>query len=112
MRLVPTFELAQENEFRDFVAKHPRVLVLFRGVGCAYSATFERVFLEGDSLPGWERAIRRVEEGGEGPVGEALGIEVTPTLEAFVGGSAAKRLPGRLSLGIPRSAYRRWLKSL
>lgn len=112
MSSIRVFDLDQDAEFRDFVAKHSRVVVLFRGVGCPYSETFERVFGE-EALPeGWERGIRLVEEGGEGPVGDAWGIEVTPTVEAFVDAAAAKRLPARVLLGIPRAAFRRWLKSL
>lgn len=106
------FALQEDGAFRSWLSQTPRAVVLLRGLGCAYSATFEKAFLE-EALPaGWVAAIRQVEEGGEGPVGDALGVEVTPTVVAFTRGDEAARLPGKLLLGITRQQYRRWVRRL
>jgi len=106
------FALDEEDAFRAFVKATPRALVLLRGVGCAYSAAFERTFTAERAPEGWSRVVRQVEEGGRGPVGEALGVEVTPTVVAFVAGAEAARLPGKLLVGISRGSYLRWLRTL
>lgn len=103
------FGLSEESRWRAFLAEAPRVVVLYRGVGCVYSSTFEKVFVEEPLPEGWVRALREVEEGGHGPIAEALDIDVTPTAAAIVQGKEVARLPGKLFLGIPRTSYRRWL---
>lgn len=110
--MVPRFALHEEHRFRAFLADAPLSIVLLRGYGCPYSATFERVFLEEPPPEGWTRAIREVEEGGHGPVGTALRVEVTPTVAAFTRDAEAARLPGKLLLGITRQQYRKWLRTL
>lgn len=109
---VPRFGLHEERRFRAFLAASPRSVVLLRGYGCPYSATFERVFLEEAPPEGWTLAIREVEEGGRGPVATALKVDVTPTVAAFTREAEAARLPGKLLLGITRQHYRRWLRGL
>lgn len=104
------FAIPDDAAFSAWLEAQPRALVLYRGVGCPYSATFEKVFLE-IPAPGWSIAIREVEEGGEGPAGEALGIEITPTVGAFRDGRE-ERLKGKLLLGLTRSQYKAWLKKL
>jgi hypothetical protein len=106
------FELGDEAGFRAFLAKEPRTVVLLRGHGCPYSATFEPVFTQATVPPGWAKCLRIVEEGGRGPVGDALGVQVTPTVIAFVEEKEAARLDGKLFLGITRTNYARWLKAL
>ena len=112
MTTAPRFQLHEEAEFRAFLARTPRSVVLLRGVGCVYSTTFERVFHEEPPPEGWVLALREVEEGGRGPVSEAYGVDVTPTVAAFTRDAEAARLPGKLLLGITRQQYRRWLRGL
>lgn len=107
---VPRFALDDEEGFLRWRAAHPRALVLYRGDGCPYSATFEKVFLE-EPVDGWARAIRLVEEGGHGPVAEALRVDITPTVDAFFDGREA-RLEGKLLLGITRGRFRQWARGL
>lgn len=90
-----------------FLAAHPRAIVLFRGQGCPYSATFEPVFV---ALTPEPAVVRLVEEGGRGPVAAALGVDITPTVARFDRGREVARLNGRLLLGITRTGYGRWLK--
>lgn len=94
-----------------FVAANPRALVLYRGVGCPYSRTFERVFGETE-VAGWARLVQEVEEGGEGPVGDRHRVELTPTVAAFVDGRESARLEAKLLLGITRQQYARWVRGL
>lgn len=89
-----------------------RVVVLYRGVGCPYSATFEKVFHEIAPPKGWTRLIREVEEGAHGPVGERHGVDITPTVAAFEDAREVARLEGKLLLGITRGQYAKWLKGL
>src|SRR5687768_14224616 len=108
----PRFGLHEDAAFRAWLARTPRAIVLLRGDGCPYSATFEPVFLATAPPAGWALAIRMVEEGGRGPVAEKLDVEVTPSVAAFRDGAPAQRLPGKLFLGIPRTTWKRWLKTL
>ena len=109
---IPRFALAEDAAFRAFLARTPRAIVLLRGDGCPYSATFEPVFVATTPPAGWTLAIRMVEEGGHGPVAEKLDVEITPSVAAFRDGAPAERLPGKLLIGIPRTVWKRWLKGL
>lgn len=110
--MIERFALRDDAGFRAFLARTPRSVVLFRGVGCVYSTTFERVFHEESVPDGWVPAIREVEEAGRGPAGDAYGLDVTPTVAAFTREAEAGRLPGKLLLGITRQRYRKWLRTL
>lgn len=103
----PRFTLAQEEAFASWLVERPRALVLYRGVGCPYSAAFEKVFAD-VSPRGVPRAIREVEEGGHGPIAEALGIDLTPTVGDFDEGTE-ERIEARLLVGITRERYQTWL---
>lgn len=106
------FALSEEAAFQEWLVAKPRSIVLLRGVGCPYSAAFETAFAEEPAPEGWALAVREVEEGGDGPVAEALKVEVTPSVAAFTFGEAAARLPGKVLLGITRVQYRRFLREL
>ena len=108
----PRFELDEEDAFRALLKEHPRVVALLRGRGCPYSAAFEPAFSQVAPPEGWTACVRLVEEGGRGPVAEALRVDVTPTVVAFADGREVARLPGKLLLGITRGAYARWLRTL
>lgn len=106
------FSLEDGRSYGAWLREQPRALVLFRGLGCPYSATFEKVFQEEPVPEGWAVAVREVEEGGSGPVGESLLVHVTPTIAAYTRGEEAARLPGKLFIGITRAQYRRFLREL
>jgi hypothetical protein len=108
---VERFALADEEGYRAFLAKRPRVVVLFRGLGCPYSSYFERVYASMPDPLGWARVIRDVEHAGAGVHGRAHAITVTPTVAAFRDGGEAARLEAKEYLGITRMAYARWVKS-
>lgn len=112
MTALERFDLADDDGFRARVASAPRLVVLMRGDGCPYSARFEKHFLDVPAPPGWGRAIRAVEEGGRGPVAEALGVVATPTVVAFERGRERARLEATLLLGLSRNAYEEWLAEL
>src|SRR5947209_1004997 len=96
------FALDEAEDFRAFLKETPRALVLMRGDACPYSAAFEPVFAQARPPAGWSACIRIVEEGGRGPVAEALGVERTPTVVALADGREVARLEAKLLVGIPR----------
>lgn len=109
-----TFAAEDAARFQAFLGATPRVLVLFRGTRCPYSATlrphFEKAAEAG--LPGWAFAVRDLPETGADDAWDAHGIEVTPTVVAFETGRETSRLAGKALLGVTRAAFQRWLKTL
>jgi hypothetical protein len=110
--VIARFDLDDAAGLRAFLDKAERALALMRGVGCVYSTAFEPAFVEIEPPPGWLRCVRLVEEGGRGPVADAHGVDITPTVVAFADGREVARLDGKLLLGIPRTKYKRWLATL
>lgn len=106
------FGLDDVAAFDAWLAETPRAVVLMRGVGCPYSERFETAFARETPPVGWALAVREVEEGGWGPVADRHGIELTPTLVAFVEAHEVGRLEAKLLLGISVAAYRRWVRAL
>lgn len=105
------FTLDERARYQSWLATTPHAVVLFRGLGCPYSSYFERVYLSMPEPPGWTRAIREVEHGGDGEEGRAHGVTITPTVAAFREGVETSRLEAKDYLGITRMAYARWVKS-
>ena len=106
------FALDDEEGFAAFVKSTPRSVVLFRGVGCPYSAAFEPHFVAAKPPTGWALAVREVEDGGRGPVGDAYAIEITPTAIAFTRGKESSRLNAMFLIGMRPSAFDAWVKTL
>lgn len=107
---VVRFSLREGPRFEEWLRRERRALVLFAGRDCSHTERFEPIFLA-ESVAGWPRAVREVEHGGEGPVGEGHGVDVTPTVEAR-GGEGTRRLEAEEGVGLPRERYLAWLREL
>lgn len=113
MTQVRRFTKDDEEGFRSFLRASPRAVVMYRGVPCPFSRAFEDEFAEfAEQTASWSFAVREVEHGGDGPVGESLGVEVTPTVGAFHDGNEVARLEAKTAIGITKKRFATWLEEL
>lgn len=106
------FALDEEKRFRRALRENGRTIVLWRGEHCPYSALFEPRFTSLEAPPGWSPAIRMVEHGGRGPVGEAHHIDVTPTVIAYLGERETARIEAVTAIGLLAGRFDPWFDAL
>jgi hypothetical protein len=109
---VPHFGLADDAAFWGALRDARQTVVLWRGVPCGWSDLFLDRFLRTEAPPGWRLVVRDVEAGGEGPVGSANGIDVTPTLVAYLGERETARLEAVEGRGLALPRFAAWLAAI
>jgi len=109
--VISKFRLDQEKEFRAWLDASPRAVVLWRGVGCDFSARFQPHYarLDGER---YSLGQRWVEYGAEGPVGDRYQLNLTPTLVAYRDGIEAARLEAAAGIGIRPEGALSWIRAL
>lgn len=109
---IPRFRLDDDAAFYALLRDSPRTIVLWSGADCGWSARCEADLPDMTPPPGWKLAIREVEHGGEGPVGAANGIDITPTAIAYLGERETARIEAIEGVGLAQARLQAWLTAI